>query len=133
MLAQALKQSMPNRCKRHVSECIGKHPNSRLGMMPNHHTGVQCGKAPGKGTIQKMISRAGREAGRGLKVRGYIGKRPVYDPQDRAFTGDDLRQIRSVRSSPHAAFPGFRERHGQGKVKKTSRPKSRSLVIKELH
>jgi hypothetical protein len=39
-------------------------------------------KSPGKGTIQKLTSRAGREAGLGPKVAGYIGKRPVYEPQD---------------------------------------------------
>jgi hypothetical protein len=38
-------------------------------------------KSPGKGTIQKLTSRAGRESGRGPKVAGYIGKRPVYTPQ----------------------------------------------------
>jgi hypothetical protein len=39
-------------------------------------------KSPGKGTIQKLTSRAGRQAARGPKVAGYIGKRPVYEPQD---------------------------------------------------
>jgi hypothetical protein len=38
-------------------------------------------KSPGKGTIQKLTSRAGREAGRGPRIAGYIGKRPVYEPQ----------------------------------------------------
>jgi hypothetical protein len=39
-------------------------------------------RSPGKGTIQKMTSRAGREADLGPKVAGYIGKRPVYTPED---------------------------------------------------
>jgi hypothetical protein len=39
-------------------------------------------KSPGWGTIQKMTSRAGREASLGPKVAGYIGKRPVYTPED---------------------------------------------------
>jgi hypothetical protein len=39
-------------------------------------------KSPGWGTIQKMTSAAGREASLGPKVAGYIGKRPVYEPQD---------------------------------------------------
>jgi hypothetical protein len=39
-------------------------------------------RAPGKGTIQKLLSRAGREAGRGPKIAGWLGKRPVYAPAD---------------------------------------------------
>jgi hypothetical protein len=39
-------------------------------------------KSPGRGTIQKVTSRAGREAGLGPKVAGFIGKRPVYTPED---------------------------------------------------
>jgi hypothetical protein len=39
-------------------------------------------KSPGKGTIQKLTSRAGREAGLSPKVTGWIGKRPVYAPAD---------------------------------------------------
>jgi hypothetical protein len=38
-------------------------------------------KSPGKGTIQKLTSRAGREAGKGPRVAGFIGVRPVYEPQ----------------------------------------------------
>jgi hypothetical protein len=37
-------------------------------------------KTPGNGTLQKLTSRAAREAGRGPKVAGFIGKRPVYEP-----------------------------------------------------
>jgi hypothetical protein len=38
-------------------------------------------KSPGKGSIQKLTSRAGREAGKGPRVAGFIGVRPVYEPQ----------------------------------------------------
>jgi hypothetical protein len=57
-------------------------------------------KSPGKGTIQKLTSRAGREAGRGPRVAGYIGKRPVYEPQDALDWLDSL-----VTPEPRATMP----------------------------
>jgi hypothetical protein len=39
-------------------------------------------RSPGRGTVQKLTSRAGREAGRGPKISGWLGKRPVYAPAD---------------------------------------------------
>jgi hypothetical protein len=41
-------------------------------------------------------------------------------------------EMRSVRSSPHVAFPGFRAKHAQGRVKKTSRSKPLACCVKEL-